>query len=55
MQHHTDFPRKYVVPIADGLNAVHQFLDFRRPPDLRRMGTGVNLSVIAILRRPTDY
>jgi hypothetical protein len=27
MQHHTEFPRKYVIPVADGVNAVRQFLD----------------------------
>ena len=27
MQHHTEFPRKYVIPVADGVKAVHQFLD----------------------------
>jgi Immunity protein Imm1 len=27
MQHHTEFPRKYVIPVADGVDAVHQFLD----------------------------
>lgn len=26
-QHHTEFPRKYVIPTADGVNAVRQFLD----------------------------
>jgi hypothetical protein len=27
MQHHTEFPRKYAIPLADGLKAVRQFLD----------------------------
>jgi Immunity protein Imm1 len=27
MSHHTEFPRKYVIPVADGVKAVHQFLD----------------------------
>lgn len=27
MSHHTEFPRKYVIPIGDGVKAVHQFLD----------------------------
>jgi len=27
MQHHTEFPRKYVIPLADGVKAVRQFLD----------------------------
>ncbi len=27
MCHHTEFPRKYVIPVADGVRAVHQFLD----------------------------
>jgi Immunity protein Imm1 len=26
MQHHTEFPRKYVIPVADGVRAVRQFL-----------------------------
>lgn len=26
-QHHTVFPRKYVVPMVDGVEAVRQFLD----------------------------
>jgi len=26
-QHHTEFPRKYVIPLADGVKAVRQFLD----------------------------
>jgi len=26
-QHHTEFPRKHVIPFADGVKAVHQFLD----------------------------
>ena len=26
-QHHTEFPRRYVIPITDGVNAVRQFLD----------------------------
>ena len=27
MQHHTEFPRKYVIPVGDGVKAVKQFLD----------------------------
>lgn len=27
MQHHTEFSRKYVIPVGDGVKAVHQFLD----------------------------
>ena len=27
MQHHTEFPRKYVIPVADGVQAVRQFLN----------------------------
>lgn len=27
MSHHSEFPRKYVIPVADGVKAVHQFLD----------------------------
>ena len=27
MWHHSEFPRKYVIPVADGVKAVHQFLD----------------------------
>jgi hypothetical protein len=27
MHHHTEFSRKYVIPVADGVKAVHQFLD----------------------------
>ena len=27
MSHHTEFPRKNVIPVADGVKAVHQFLD----------------------------
>jgi len=27
MQHHTEFPRKYVIPVADGVKAVREFLD----------------------------
>jgi hypothetical protein len=26
-QHHTEFPRKYVIPVTDGVKAVRQFLD----------------------------
>lgn len=26
LQHHTEFPRKYVVPFADGLKAIREFL-----------------------------
>jgi Immunity protein Imm1 len=26
-QHHTEIPRKYVIPFADGVKAVRQFLD----------------------------
>jgi hypothetical protein len=26
MQHHTEFPRKYVIPVSDGVNALRQFL-----------------------------
>lgn len=25
--HHTEFPRKYVIPLAEGIKAVRQFLD----------------------------
>ena len=27
MQHHTEFPRRYVIPLADGVKAVREFLD----------------------------
>ena len=27
MQHHTEFPRKYVILVSDGVKAVKQFLD----------------------------
>jgi hypothetical protein len=27
MRHHTEFPRKYVIPVADGVEAIRQFLD----------------------------
>ena len=26
-QHHTEFPRRFVIPFADGVKAVHQFFD----------------------------
>jgi hypothetical protein len=26
-QHHAEFPRKYVIPVTDGVKAVRQFLD----------------------------
>jgi Immunity protein Imm1 len=26
MQHHTEFPRKYVIPVADGVKAVREFI-----------------------------
>jgi hypothetical protein len=26
-QHHTEFPRKYVIPVTDGVKALRQFLD----------------------------
>jgi Immunity protein Imm1 len=32
MHHHTEFPRKNVIPLSDGFRAVRQFLDSGRLP-----------------------
>jgi hypothetical protein len=32
MWHHTESPRKYMIPVAEGVKAVHQFLDSGQLP-----------------------
>jgi len=31
--HHTEFPRKYVIPVADGVKAIREFLDSHDLPN----------------------
>jgi len=48
-QHHTDFPRRHVIPFADGVKAVHQFLDTNDLPTCVEWGrvVGVKCSISA--------
>ena len=38
MQHHTEFPRKYVIPVADGVNALQQFVNLDDLPTCIKCG-----------------